>query len=270
MIFLFYRNNTKIINLFNAPLTWKPLMNIQDLQTIIDSTLWDSLGGGTYNRVSVSRTSITIEGYTGKWVLKKATNPNNYCSTSSRSVRKWNSHNPKYPAFETQDGWIAPYLGDTPASDEQISKKLIEIYQKTKNIIADACIKKRGNYNFLDYQGDIICVDVDLSLRRGSFASDNFLDSAIDKQMKFLHAHSAIMPKTVSVIKTLLYLDPFFSNDDTKHQYITANLMAKFHFFIKKQEPITTEIIDTLLEIESLNLLHEIDNKLITTAFVKN
>jgi len=243
-------------------------MKIDDLQNIIDRTQWDYLDHGSYNHVSVSRTNITIEGYTGRWVRKKIIDQDELMSNSTRAIRKWNLHNPDYPAFQTKEGWLLPYLGNVPASDEQIAEKLVEIYQNTGNVIADAC----GRNNFLFYQNKVICIDMDLSLRRGSFASEDYLSNNYvnsDNARTYWDACAAPekKPKTVAVIETLCYLEQHLPNYNKKN-LITPRLIQLLHIFRLKKIPVTMEIMDILLEIVNIDHNSEIKNKLITPQLI--
>lgn len=229
-------------------------MTIDELEFVIFSTKWLKLGEGTFNKVLVSIKSLTIEGFTGKWVAKIPINRLDLLSSSSRAVDKWNLHNPKYPAFQTNYGWIAPYVGKTPASDQQIADKLIEIYRNTRQVIADAC----GKNNFLIYDNEVICVDVDLSVRRGSFASDDYMNDDVTHRdlMRYLTVWSNRgKPKSVAVIQSLLYLQKNIPEQDIKNEYITPLLIEKLHLFWVNNAPLSVDILEFLVETMDPNLI---------------
>ncbi|MDF1683124.1 MAG: ankyrin repeat domain-containing protein [Legionellaceae bacterium] len=186
-----------------------PYKTIQESLEATDTITWEDLGSGNYNQTFISTEFMSSENFTGPWVLKEprvsSDSEENALNTTDRAIRKWNLHNPEYPAHKTSEGWwVIPYFGAIPASDQQISDKLIEIYQNTGNIITDAC----GQNNFLIHQGTVICIDVDFSLRRGSFASDPWLEGELLANITtYLGGWRHVKPKTTAMIRTLLYLD---------------------------------------------------------------
>lgn len=238
-------------------------MTIEELQNIIDSTQWKFIGKGNFNIVSVSTENLTIEGYNGIWVLKTPQELH-HLSTAARAVRKWNELNPNYPALALKNGWIAPYLGDNPASDEQIAKKLIEIYRRTRNIVGDA---GTSGANFLVYQNEVICVDVDQAFRRASFDTEQFGAAHHAKYKVFLNrCFKNGYTQTINVIETLFYLEKNLPTRDIQDIYITPSLIARLHAYRYQQKIITLEILNTLLAIEHLAPENEID---ITPLFVE-
>jgi ankyrin repeat protein len=242
-------------------------MTIEELQTIIDSTQWIFLQKGTYNRVSVSTNDFTLGRYTGPWVLKTPLSCDTALSESRRAVRKWNSLNPKYPAYRTKTGWIAPYLGNIPASDEQIANKLIDIYRQTRNIIFDAYVDN----NFLLYNGEVICIDVDQSLRRGSIASDDWRSkNSLCFEQHLKRKSSDGYHLRIAVIETLLYLEEKLPEDKIKEEYITASMVAKLHNFRHEKQAITVGIMDTLLDIITFDSQSEIKDKYLTPLLINS
>lgn len=228
------------------------------IQSIIDDkTQWTVLGEGGYNKAYVSTHPFTMGEYTGHWVLKKPTSSSSK-SDINRAVRKWNILNPSLPSFKHNNAWLVPYLGQNPASDKQIAEKLIEIYQNTGEIIGDAC----GKGNFLVYQGKVICIDMDFSFCRGSLISDEYFNDKdnIGLLMKYLGEYSTNQgkPNSVSVIKTLLYLENHLPNYDKK-KLITRCVVDILSILRRKSRCITAEIMDILLDIEGLaDLTHEL------------
>lgn len=234
-------------------------MTKDELQLIIDGTQWFTLGEGTYNSAIVSAGNLTIDGYESRWVLKQAKHSQNQLSAPARAVRKWKLLNPDYPAFETNTGWLVPYVGKTPASDEQISSKIIEIYHRTDNLVADAMVKN----NFLVYNGDVICVDVDQAFRRGSFASEHYGNGTQGYRSltynNFLNRFSNPLStkrayeKTVNTIKTLIYLETQLLDIDIKSEYITLPIITKLHRFRQAEARISIDTMRMLLEITSID-----------------
>lgn len=205
-------------------------MPYKTIQESLSAATWNNLGAGSYNQTYISKEHISSDYFTGQWVLKKPTissDPTeNNLNSVDRAIRKWNLHNPEYPAITTSEGyWIIPYFGNTPASDQQISEKLIEIYQNTGNIITDAC----GNKNFLMYQGTVICIDVDFSLRRGSFASNPWLEGErLSNITSYLEGWRHEKPQTTAIIRTLLYLDRRLQDQSAgQHRTITEACIAE-------------------------------------------
>lgn len=216
----------------------------------VDNNEFQYFSEGTYNWAYISQNTITKEGFTGKWVYKVPKNTYEI-SQCARAVRKFNLINPGFPAFEIDNGWMAPYLGDTPATDIQVAEKLVYIYQATRNIIADAYVNGTGNCNFLYYQGQVICIDVDHAFRRGSITTDQYLSgtSGVNDYINEMNQNSAHMPNTASVIKTLFYIDNCFSIEDLRYQRVTPRLVEQLHYFRRNGVPMRIDIMDTFLKI---------------------
>lgn len=220
-------------------------MNNEELQALIDNTQWSFLGKGAYNWAYLSETELTIKGYTGRWVYKKASDTTSLLSEKKRAIRKWSLINPSLPAVELSDGWLVPYLGNTAAPDAQMAVKVIEIYRRTRNILVDACAKN----NFLIHQDKVVCIDMDCSLRRGSFASDEFM--RLDGKLipPFLEAHNSTKLETARVIRTLLYLEKKCPESQIKAEHITPEVIAKLRSFRLQEKPINAFTLDTLLDL---------------------
>lgn len=227
-------------------------MTLDELQAILKASKWNLLGTGTYNKVYLSADPLTIEGYTSRWVLKiQREHQDEDMSTSERALRKWALLNPEFPAWRTHQGWISPYLGDVAASDEQVATKLIDIYRRTRQIIADAC-KVR---NFLFHEGRVICVDVDLALRRGSRLTERFLSGATKNlcgHWEYWAIHG--MPKTTVVLRTLFYVQQHCSDHVIKDDYISASMFSKVRLFQQRHLALTVQILDILFEITAQNV----------------
>jgi hypothetical protein len=131
---------------------------LEDSEEFCDYT---ELGSGQYNDAYLSP---------GKdQVLKIQKNPA-HSDTPERSVRLWNSINPDlHPkAIEIQinserTGWVCPFIKGVQASDKEIASALLDIYNRTGRVIADAA----GPNNFLKRDGDnkVICIDVGMAVQ---------------------------------------------------------------------------------------------------------
>ena len=238
-------------------------MTPEELMAIIDSTKWNELGAGSYNKAYVSEKPLTISGYTGLWVLKKPLPVVHKISllmnNKTRAVRKWNLLNPLFPAIECEDGWLAPYIGDVEASDQQVANKVIDIYLRTRIILVDACSK----CNFLMHLGEVVCIDVDLSLRRGSVASDEFTISVLPIESLEFFKYWLERGKyiTVSIIKTLLYLEEYLDEADIKDSYISFKVLGKLNVLRDKNVVLSVAMMEKFIEITNLD-----DKSSITTA----
>lgn len=244
-----------------------PFKNIQDF---VDTATWENLGSGSYNAAFKSKQVMTVGQYTGPWVLKKPHKMNSEATSAlnhvDRAIRKWNLHNPEYPAHKTTEGWwLVPYLGNTPASDQQISDKIIEIYQQTRHIITDAC----GRHNFLIYQNKVVCIDVDFSLRRGSIASDNWLDDAsIFTFMDYLDEWSSVKPQTTSTIRALLYLEKYLAPAQIKNEYITPQIMKILHVLYTQNVWLNVGIVEILLKLPTLDMIRGAEHACINMELI--
>ena len=244
-------------------------MRLDQLEAIIDSTKWAFLGKGQYNKVVISKDILNIEGFSGRWVLKTPRGDFSPLSEAERAIRKWRELNPTYPVFRTRKGWMVPYLGNTPASDEQMAEKIMEIYRRTRNIIADAAAK---GLNFVVYNGDVICIDMDHAYRRGSFASNQYLELDEDYNHFLRSCSETGKPTTVSVIKTLYYLEEQLETNLLDNKYLSIKIIDVLHEFRRNKISITIEILDALLEIINLDLDDEFNLYLIPSfiEIVKN
>lgn len=228
---------------------------------------WLPLGTGNYNNTYISKIHLTIEGYTGQWVLKCPKTPDNLSNTD-RGLKKWLLINPKYPAIKVYDGWIMPYFGNIQASDEQIAEKVIEIYRTTGEVIADAC----GKNNFLFYNGEVICIDVDLSLRRKSIATESFMSFPTTKDIlaNYLYKYEKSLgyPKTSNTIKRLLYLIfaiPSFKN----HALITQNVIERLGYFQSRAVSLNPKLMDIILKLDTIDPDITIKSKSLTKELLE-
>lgn len=96
-----------------------------------------------------------------KWVLKI---PIDQSATDlpDRAVRVWNEINPGHPAQVIRDergaiGWVAPFIDGIQPTQAEIAQKILEIYEKTGRIVADAFVTS----NFVKTaDGSIVCIDI--------------------------------------------------------------------------------------------------------------
>jgi len=217
---------------------------------------WVFLGKGTFHNVYLSKKHHQLGNYNGFIVFKKSRHEEEPLSSIERSIRKWTILNPKYPAVSLENGWIAPYLGNEMASDDEIANKLIEIYRDTRIIVADACV----NNNFLKYNGDIVCIDVDYAFKRGSFCSIPYLvdeDIEYEDLMDLLGKLKLSMPKTTSVINTLLYLDKHCPPYLIQNKHITPKVIKIIRLLRLEKQPIDMITLDRILKMTEMNTFYD-------------
>lgn len=226
---------------------------------VIAPSEWTHLDSGDFNIAYISKNQLTINGHTGYWVHKipkmMLDNFKHY-NNKKRALRIWNTLNPNYPAYETKDGWIVPYLGHTVPSDEQIAEKIRDIYYKHRRIIFDALDPD----NFLVYNGEVICIDVDFAIRRGSIVSDQGLHE------KMLAPFIGPFPKaiknhTLRMIQTLRYLEFHLEKASIKDQYLSQECIKKLHVLAEAGFLISAQDIDNLLELVEFDIDNEIQDR---------
>lgn len=249
------------------------MMTKENIERVLNSSSWDFIGEGTYSRVSRSRKQLTINGQTCHWVIKESIRRDRLAAPE-RVVRKWNEINPEHPAFVTMYGWIAPYMGSTGATDEQIAVKVIEIYQRTGNIIADACAPK----NFLYSNEAVYCVDFDFAFKRLSIETEDFsFFKQTIYQGYFDNWESTGCPVSVAVIQSLGYLDTLPSSSS---EIITTEIIGKRFLTVRVLEIIANyrmckrglvELIrhlPILARIEQLDPDKRIPNRFLVPSFI--
>ena len=162
-------------------------------------------------------------------------------------------------------GVIIPYFGNTQASDTEIALKVLEIYRKSRNIIADATV--RGN--FLRYRGRTICVDLDCALQRGSIASDTFMSEDMREQFEELwNKEYDTYPCTTDLIQTLFYLEEQLNPDEITDEYLTSELVGKFNMCRYNKIQLSILNIQTLMEIIQYCPENNNNNDLITLSLL--
>lgn len=197
---------------------------------------WKKLGEGTFNITYLSEEpfSWNIDGqnYFQRWVMKTRKCDDDLNDTK-RAVRLWNLINPNTPAalISEKKSWIAPYMGNTPASDLLIARELIEIYKRTRRVIMDGC----GNGNMLLVDDEAFCIDVDQAFGRDSPVSkDGFKDigyKAFDEYWRRYSRGYGSKPKSINVIRTLHYLEQYLKPFDIQNKYLTETSIKRLNLF---------------------------------------
>jgi hypothetical protein len=211
---------------------------IQDL--LHDANSWKYLASGSYHHVFIYNFQLPINNFYGYLVYKKL-HCNHKEAANERNARKWREINPGIPIIElpNNQGLIMPYLGNTLANDAQVADKIIEIYRRTGNIIMDA------PGNFLVFQGQVVCIDMDQSKKRGSFWGD--YDALNDANyINYINKNHKSYNITNNIIKNLLYLEHHLSTVDIPLDYLNQNFIAKLTSFREHDVAITLEALQEL------------------------
>ena len=224
---------------------------------------WRSLGEGGFNKTAVSEEpfELTIDGvsYYQHWVIKKpkafrTEELSQKMNAPARAVRIWNSLHPNTPAIECQEmrGWLAPYKGSVEATDEEVAMQQLEDYRIHRRVFADAC----GYKNYLNVDGQIECIDVDVSRHR-----DSPIGQRIDKEViefgqkgsvynpywrEYMHKYK--MPKAVQMTKTLLYLEQKLEANDILDEYLVPEVMNELHDFQRLKAPLTARKLEIIYQ----------------------
>ena len=174
---------------------------------------WHFLGEGTFNRVYLSDE--------GNEVLK-IQKIMNQTDAPERSVRLWNALNPDLPParlLDTAQGiaWVCPFIAGEQASDRDMVEALVDIYNKTGRIVADATAPT----NFIRTpDGQVVCIDVGMAMqleqrqekqfsqrvRRHSVTSLDSWSSLKTDYDPFFKMRSEIYPETVKMVKALVLI----------------------------------------------------------------
>lgn len=229
------------------------------------------LKSGGYNNVTKTYAPRDNDD-TFPWkVLKRPLDSDDVMSKAQRAVDKWNLINPKFTAWVVDDGcWMVPYLGDVCASDKQIALKVLDIYRNTRNIIADAC----GPGNFLRYEEETVCVDVDLAckIRRGSIASDDFFRCVIksDKMSKYwsYFKKDTFKPNTVDMIETLFFLEDCLEIERICNEFLTPEVILCCTEYRKKNMRVSPHIINKICN--ELNISFQLKSPLFSPQLSLN
>ncbi|MGQ3890575.1 ankyrin repeat domain-containing protein [Legionella sp. CNM-4043-24] len=240
------------------------MMTTDEIEAELKRTGWIFIGQGAFNRVYRSQKELTINGQTCHWVIKK---PLKRCSLSKpdRVVNKWNEINPECPAYVSRHGWIAPFLGNVEATDEQIATALIEIYQRTGHIIADAFSPN----NFLEHNGTVYCVDFDNAFKRNSIESGKisfFTNNRFKEYFKYPGNQG--YPRTLAVIQGLGYLEMQYSS--IEQGFLTVRILQIIANY-RMCGSTSTELLQhlpVLARIEQLDPENRIPDRLLVPSFI--
>ena len=179
-------------------------------EVLLGKIKWIKLGRGNYNKVFFTAEKFDIDKLPTQWVCKKPIRKEDEpypLNDPERACRKWQEINPDFPAYLSPNKhlWFMPYLGTGNASDELTAHAIIDIYRRTGNIIADGGIIS----NFVKLDNDVVvCVDVDLAVRRNSISSELFFNEVLSSEQfdQFFEGLKKLKrPKTLSFIKVLFF-----------------------------------------------------------------
>ena len=166
------------------------------------------------------------------------------------------------------DAWIAPFIeGNTPVNDERLANKILQVYKKSANIIIDAV----GDGNFLGDENELTCVDMDLAVNYDSDVSNEIIRGVVNNKPtleKYL-SNFTMLPKSVAMIKTLLYLEQQIDHTDIPKEYLTSILIDKLHLFRELGQAITVEKMRVLWVLIQLDHQNTISNQEITPDLVR-
>jgi hypothetical protein len=187
---------------------------------------WEKIGEGSYN--------VAYRSDDGKSVLK-IPKKGIGCDEPVRAARVWNELNPtlKPAAYLTTDktlgtGWVCPFIEGEQASDEDIAKALVSIFNASGRIVMDAFCKK----NFIKTpSGHIACVDIGMALllnnpyvhpRRYSLASLINWQHLKDEYKKEWDKHEKSFPLAITMIKALVFIKSYRA-DILDVSFLSAN-----------------------------------------------
>lgn len=215
---------------------------------------WTLLGKGTYNTAYVNPERTLV------MKIRIKTDPKQGADFDAppRSVRLFNQLNPDLPPaylVNTKSGpaWICPYVEGVQANDTEISGTLVKIFNASGRIVVDAISKR----NFLRTpKGQIVCIDIGMALQMEKREESSFTEGVLERRMsitsldawqatknnyaKMFEKHSAQFPKTINIIKALLFIkfnrpdiyNVSFLQDDSK-------LISQLAKAYDQQDPIT-------------------------------
>lgn len=249
----------------------------------VDLTVWEKIGEGKYNTVYKSinlQALVSGSPYQGPWALKIPKANKKYISfnKTSRAVRLMQEMYPDMPVARFgKTGWVMPYVSHMQTlNDEENALAVWKVYQSSGRLILDGC----GTGNFLkNKKEDVICVDVDMAMRRHASDLDFFesiiargegdsvtvdVDKALRRQTSDFTLSLGELaeqgfdrywkgcvtkPLTASVIKTLLCLDLFLLKNP-----ILKNALAFRHIKLlalcrEKSFPLTETLFSLIQEV---------------------
>lgn len=239
---------------------------------------WRRLGEGSYN--------IAYRSSDGKSVFKESMD-GSPSDLPERSVRLWNLINPRIhpPARIAREqitylnrkgklvtkwvkGWICPFISGRQATDEEIRMALIDTFNRTGRIVADATAPN----NFLTMSnGETVCIDVGhalemesretaslLGVRKPSFTSlDTYAEEYDIKERKqWFKEHSSFSPKAVKTVEALLFIKKYRADiknvNFLKKSPKTVTLLA--NAYIKGTQALVDQALALLAEKRSPDL----------------
>lgn len=180
---------------------------------------WTKLGSGSYNQVYISKDRKHVFKIRHAGLDAIDSRPD----VPERSVRLWNEINPALPAVlavtQYGEGWICPYVAGSSPSDEEISRSVIDIFNRTGRILADA----PGKDNFKKTpEGRVVCIDVGLALQLDKRDEKFFVGTLKRSKSEvsldtwratgpnfgpFFAQASWSKPLTVNTVKALLFIE---------------------------------------------------------------
>ena len=198
---------------------------------------WSELRAGNYNKVSLTKEVFEIDGRTTEWVCKEPiihSDEQYPLNDPVRACRKWQAINPTYSAYPSpnRDLWFMPYMGNMSASDNSTARAIIDIYRRTGNIVADGGLIS----NFKKVGTDVVCVDVDLALRRNSISSELYFNDCLSSEKFdefFMSLEAQKRPKTLSCIKVLFFLEDCLSGQEFDHRLMSPELLNYCYIFAR-------------------------------------
>ena len=251
-------------------------MTIEQLQAVIDSAEWRRLKYDSLNWGFISKNKVDIDGYACYWVLKELQKAGDELGHPINAlVALWNEINPDYPAYETSNGWVSPYLGVDRPSDRKVAMELVNIYRKTRHIIVNAYLSNA--FVLLNHRA--VCVDLSHALKGGGDESNHsnrikqFLIGEFEHELLQSDARK-VRPLTVATILTLLHWDQQVAlkqsiTKDTEDAYLIYELIERLHHVSSVHYPITIEHLSFLSEFKEHDRFYQFPTECITPSLIK-
>ncbi|NBX84452.1 MAG: hypothetical protein EBQ95_02450 [Gammaproteobacteria bacterium] len=218
-----------------------------------------NLQSGSYNQATLVAEPVDIDNFEAYWVVKKPILTNRLGSSNLnqpiRAIRKWNAINPQYPAYIFENKlWAAPFLGSKRPNDEQIGLAIIEIYQRTGNIIADGCNKD----NFVLVDDKAICVDMDLAIHRKSIDSIEYFNEVIKHEtFDTFYTEFQDVRHPREVVQTLFYIEKYLSDQQFDRHLVTPWMVKHINAFRLMDSDFNEQHFQSLKYIESFKINYE-------------
>lgn len=192
---------------------------------------WKPLGEGTFNHVYINQNRTKVFK-----VIKDPDDPNQ-TDTPERSVRLWNMINSNInpPAeivtMDNQRGWICPFIAGNPATDNEVSHALIDIYNRTGRVIVDAHYE-----NFRKTpDNQVVCIDIGMAVQLERQEDQRMHDMLFSPKSELAYHRrlSIVSNRAWNDLKTD-YNDYFASE---KHDSPKTIATTKALLFIKQHRP---------------------------------